>query len=155
MACTGCGKKKKGQFKVTNYAAGADFERYVLDVLDKQGYYVARVAGSHTPCDVIAFNETALILIQCKSSRIDCVPDLKQLLARTEMKQSKVNTGIIKYKVKQLERSNVVLLEEMPTPYNLYSQTVKLILWKGAGRDNYFNLRWSGTRWICAKGLRI
>lgn len=113
----------------TNYQKGTVFESYIRMKLQKKNMYVMKSAGSHTVCDLIAMDANNVYLIQCKTSQ-DSVPDLKQLLKRTEEKTVKVRTkGNPTVETKKTVDSNVVLLEQLRVP--IY--TKKFILWKGIG----------------------
>lgn len=138
------------------YNKGSQWERQIVAAYTKYGYTCMRSAGSHSPVDVIAFNAGILILIQAKSSEKEEFPDMTSLLKRTqktkEKKRSLTFKNGMKYdliKVSEEVPSNVVLMEEMPTP----RPCRKIILWKGKGRKNYWCLefnpetkRWSACR---------
>lgn len=111
----------------TNYQRGSEFERQVKKKLEAQGYYVMRSAGSHTVVDVLAIKEDSILLIQCKTSNVETIPDLKQLF-----KSFKSNG----------DKTNIQLFEEMRVP------ALKLLLWKGKGRNNTYTFQWTGVRWI-------
>lgn len=59
---------------MTNYKKGVRFEREVMEIFKKEGFDVARTAGSHGPWDVVMLKRTAqnefearvLVLVQCK-----------------------------------------------------------------------------------------
>ena len=63
---------------MTAYRRGADFERRVKARLEEDGWTVFRTAGSHSPCDLIAFRpvedgfqvdgyQVDVRFVQCKS----------------------------------------------------------------------------------------
>jgi len=51
---------------MTHYQAGRRFEWEIRADLQKKGYTVARTAGSKSPVDLIAWNDTEIIFVQCK-----------------------------------------------------------------------------------------
>jgi hypothetical protein len=55
--------------KTANYKRGAQTEYKVRTEFVEKGYYATRTAGSHSPADVIAWNEEHLYLIQTKRTR--------------------------------------------------------------------------------------
>lgn len=56
----------------TNYTKGATFERKVASDLERYGYVTVRSAGSHSPADVVAMMQGAIICVQCKlNGRLD------------------------------------------------------------------------------------
>lgn len=121
----------------TNYSRGSEFERFLKKRYEAEGYSVHRMAGSHSPIDLIAISSDEIILIQCKSSTVELLPDVKQLLKPTAMDEvrSKINGTWIK--VKQEVKSNVKLLEELEVP----QCTTKLVIWKGKGKENYYTFQ--------------
>lgn len=54
---------------MTSYERGANFERKVKRILELQGMFVVRSAGSHGPVDLVGLGESNVYLIQCKSER--------------------------------------------------------------------------------------
>ena len=52
-----------------NYIRGRALEYKILNDLKAQGYEGLRSAGSHSPVDVIVWNENSTFLIQCKHSK--------------------------------------------------------------------------------------
>ena len=57
-----------------SYRSGSDFERFIRDVYESQGYSCVRSAGSHTPVDLIAWKIgegwiSHVDLVQCKKER--------------------------------------------------------------------------------------
>jgi Holliday junction resolvase len=54
---------------MTNYAKGAKYERKLGELLEREGYFVVRAAGSHSAVDLVAVGESNIKLIQVKSSR--------------------------------------------------------------------------------------
>lgn len=144
----------------TNYKKGSRFERQVLAWLKQMGMQGFRMAGSHTPVDVIGIGADKLYLIQCKTAKAE-IPDIKQLFKPTAEKvvRAKVNDRISNI-IKEVP-SNVKLLEEMKVPELLvpdaskmqYGYCRKLILWKGEGRSNLWffvysevTKRWRGEQ---------
>lgn len=155
-----------------NYNRGADLERKIKALYEKKNYFCIRTAGSHSVCDLIAFNENETVLIQCKSSRVEDLPDVKQLLKPTMwVKDKKVNAhadlreghrlNFNKMEVQKEVPSNVKLLEELKVPLT----TKKLIVWKGTGTNNYYTFSYVATytmlgvpivyEWRAMKGLPI
>lgn len=57
----------------SNYVRGYEVERRVVQELTAQGYHVVRSAGSHTPVDIVAWNEQEVVFIQVKRCKS---PDL-------------------------------------------------------------------------------
>lgn len=122
-----------------NYTIGRQLEYAVQDKLEKRGFYCIRSAGSHTVVDITALDKDRVLLIQCKSSSIEEIPQVKQLLGG----------------------ENVKLLEEM----NYTFPHVKYIVWKGKGRNNYWTFRyfyptnntnnWTQSEWVAQKGFNI
>jgi Holliday junction resolvase len=53
----------------TNYHRGAEREHYIKKKLEKQGYFVIRSAGSHSPVDLVALKKGEIRLIQSKKSK--------------------------------------------------------------------------------------
>jgi len=53
-----------------SFVKGRRFENYVKDKLERNGYYVARSAGSKGVFDLIAVKDGKVIGIQCKLGRI-------------------------------------------------------------------------------------
>lgn len=51
-----------------SYQRGVSFERKVMDIFAKLGWYASRAAGSHGKFDVIAWNTKRLRFIQCKTT---------------------------------------------------------------------------------------
>lgn len=49
-----------------NYISGRNFEYRVKKYLEKEGWFVVRTAGSHSPVDLVAFS-LAPLFIQCKN----------------------------------------------------------------------------------------
>jgi Holliday junction resolvase len=54
---------------MTNYRKGYNFERECKELLEKEGYFVVRSAGSHSPFDLVAFNENETLLLQLKRAK--------------------------------------------------------------------------------------
>lgn len=61
------------------YNRGANFERAVKKYLEQQGGDVFRVAGSHTPADIIALFNGKIYLTQCKLDGY-CPPSEREAL---------------------------------------------------------------------------
>jgi Holliday junction resolvase len=51
---------------VSNYRHGADLEREAKRVLEENGYYVIRSAGSKGTVDLAAFKADEWLMVQCK-----------------------------------------------------------------------------------------
>lgn len=144
-----------------NYNRGADLERKIKALYEKKDYFCIRTAGSHSVCDLIAFNENETVLIQCKSSSKEDLPNVKQLLKETEIKEVRTKQQGQWIKVKEECKSNVKLLEELKVPLT----TKKLIVWKGTGTNNYYTFSYVATytmlgvpivyEWRAMKGLPI
>jgi len=70
---------------MSNYTRGREKEYRAIKLLEEQGYYCIRSAGSHTVIDVIAFLQknglemTPIRAIQIKSGRSPYKKDLKKL----------------------------------------------------------------------------
>lgn len=143
----------------TNYSRGTSFEHTLKKKYEAKGYSVHRMAGSHSPIDLIAFNENETVLIQCKSSSKEGLPNVQQLLKPTEMKEVRTKQQGQWIKVKEECKSNVKLLEELKVPL----RTNKLIIWKGTGTNNYWTFDYGEylvggtltTEWKAMKGLPI
>lgn len=144
----------------TNYSRGTSFEHLLKKKYEAKGYSVHRMAGSHSPIDLIAFNENETVLIQCKSSSKEDLPNVKQLLKETEVKEVRTKQQGQWIKVKEECKSNVKLLEELKVPLT----TKKLIVWKGTGTNNYWTFKYDdncysvmfrGIVWEAMKGLHI
>lgn len=54
---------------MTNYKKGANRERQVMALLQKEGYLVCRAAGSHGAADLIAIKAGTIYLIQVKRTK--------------------------------------------------------------------------------------
>jgi hypothetical protein len=134
----------------TNYQKGAVFEHYVKKRLQKEGYYVMRSSGSHSTIDLCAVGKENVLLIQCKFSSVETIPDIKQLLSRVVVIRSEesLTSGMFIGVVDTFAKSNVKLLEEMDIPSN----ASKIIIWKGVGRNNIFHFLWNGKDWKVKKG---
>jgi len=50
---------------MTRYQKGRRLEYRVKELLEREGYFVIRSSGSHTPVDIVAINESEVVLIQC------------------------------------------------------------------------------------------
>ena len=137
------------------YNRGSGWELAITKKLTALGYVCLRSAGSHSPIDVVAFNQqkvvapnepyTGVLLIQCKSSLKERIPDLKSLLAREQWKdeRQKYLDGLALTKGRFKIKSNVVLLEEMiVSPF-----TRRMILWKGYGKQNYYCYTFKAGEW--------
>jgi len=56
---------------MSHYRTGSDFERYVRYVLEDEGFFVVRSAGSRGPVDLVAIRGGyPTMLIQCKVGSI-------------------------------------------------------------------------------------
>lgn len=67
---------------MTNYSRGANFERLVQKLLEEQGWFVIRSAGSHGLVDLVAFKQDCITrFIQCKISKGDMTKAAKRELA--------------------------------------------------------------------------
>lgn len=53
----------------TNYHRGAEREHYIKKKLEKQGYFVIRSAGSHSPVDLVAIKKGEVRLIQSRKRK--------------------------------------------------------------------------------------
>ncbi|MEM3895376.1 hypothetical protein [Thermofilum sp.] len=53
----------------SNYAIGRAKEYRVKRKLEKEGYFVLRSSGSHSPVDLIAIKNGQVRLIQCKKRK--------------------------------------------------------------------------------------
>jgi Holliday junction resolvase len=119
-----------------SYKRGSNFERYVVEKLNKlPTFFSIRSAGSHTVCDVLSVgiglktsNYPTVLFIQCKTSKVETIPDLKQLL----------------------NGENIKLLNKYPVSYY---NTHKIVLWKGKGRNNLYAYRFMDIdkSWIGSK----
>lgn len=143
----------------TNYGRGTKFEHMLKRKYESMGYSVHRMAGSHSPIDLIAINGEDLILIQCKSSSIEELPNVKDLLKPVTLKEVRTKQQGQWIKVQEEQPSNVKLLEDMNVPLG----TFKYIIWKGKGLSNYYTFQWQGIwdgekpvyQWKARKGLPI
>lgn len=126
-----------------SYQRGSNFERQVQHKLEEQGYYVMRSAGSHTVVDVMAIKEDSILLIQCKTSNVENIPDLKQLLKSFESNGDKTNIKLLE----ELITPHIVVQGRMDA-FTSHRPTHKRIIWKGKGRDNIREFEWTGERWI-------
>jgi Holliday junction resolvase len=52
----------------TRYERGRNLEYRLKKQLEDEGYTVIRSAGSHSPVDLVAFNQEEVLFIQVKSS---------------------------------------------------------------------------------------
>ncbi|NIQ88667.1 MAG: hypothetical protein GWN93_06130 [Deltaproteobacteria bacterium] len=52
----------------TKYEQGRRFEQRVRNYLEEAGYCVVRSAGSKGPADLVAFDQSVIMLIQCATS---------------------------------------------------------------------------------------
>lgn len=138
-----------------SYDRGSGWELTITKKLTALGFVCLRSAGSHSPIDVVAFDQKLstpfreesydVLLIQCKSSLTEHIPNLKSLLAREQWKneRQKYLDGFALTKDRFKIKSNVVLLEEMKvSPF-----TGKMILWKGYGRQNYYCYTFKAGEW--------
>lgn len=66
---------------MTNYEAGARFERETRAHLAAEGYWVMKSAGSKTKVDLIAIKEGELLVVQCKRNGV-CSPAERAELLR-------------------------------------------------------------------------
>ncbi|MFH7835168.1 MAG: hypothetical protein QXL51_01055 [Candidatus Aenigmatarchaeota archaeon] len=64
---------------VSNYIKGRRFEYEVMRLLEKQGALCFRMAGSHSPFDIIAIFRDKILLIQCKYNTNISGKDLREL----------------------------------------------------------------------------
>ena len=66
---------------MSNYAAGANFERSVRTYYENKGMYCVRSAGSHSYVDLIAWDAIHFYLIQCKkeSKKTNYKDDIQRL----------------------------------------------------------------------------
>ena len=133
-----------------SYVRGSNFERQIQKKLEAQNYYVMRSAGSHTVVDVMAIKADSILLIQCKTSNKETIPDLKQLLKSFETMSNGVEA---KTNIKLFEELKVpfvagIVLEDMNFCPDGVTETKKRIIWKGVGRNNLREFEWTGTRWI-------
>ena len=53
-----------------NYRRGSAFERKVKEMLELDGYYVVRSAGSHGVADLVAVKPGEVLFVQCKTTGI-------------------------------------------------------------------------------------
>ena len=58
----------------TNYQAGRRLEWQIRAEYQKDGYIVARTAGSKSPVDLVAWNDKEIIFIQCKYGSKPTIP---------------------------------------------------------------------------------
>jgi hypothetical protein len=137
------------------YNRGSGWELNITKRLTAFGFVCIRSAGSHSPIDVVAFDQGLVpgsadskynvLLIQCKSSLNERIPDIKSLLAREQWKdeRQKYLDGLALTKGRFKIKSNVVMLEEMiVSPF-----TRKMILWKGYGKQNYYCFTFKAGEW--------
>ena len=54
----------------TNYQRGYAFENKIVNFFRGKGFFAVRTAGSHTPVDVIAWDEDSFYLIQAKAGKM-------------------------------------------------------------------------------------
>lgn len=52
-----------------HYRSGAVFERRISAILEAQGYYVIRAAGSHGIADIVAIKPGEIVFAQCKAGQ--------------------------------------------------------------------------------------
>ena len=55
---------------MSNYSRGAAFENQVKHDLERKGYQAFRVAGSHSPVDVLAIGHGLIVYVQCKTNGV-------------------------------------------------------------------------------------
>lgn len=127
-----------------SYVRGSNFEIQVQRKLEKAGYYCMRSAGSHTVVDVMAIKEDSILLIQCKTSSVEEIPDLKQLLKSFE------KDGVTKTNIKILEELDtpLIVVQGRTDAFTSHRPTKKKIIWKGKGRNNIRTFEWTGIRWV-------
>lgn len=129
----------------TSYNKGSNWERRIIKEFTKIGYLCLRSAGSHTPIDLVAMNEENTILIQAKSTEVDTIPNIKELLKATQKTSERQKyykehgLSIPLPKGEKEVESNVRLLEQFKC---CGSCMFKMILWKGMGRNNFYALEW-------------
>lgn len=51
---------------MTNYRNGADLERAAKHLLEDNGYFVVKAAGSKGPADLVAIKPGETLIVQCK-----------------------------------------------------------------------------------------
>jgi Holliday junction resolvase len=54
----------------TRYEIGRAFEYRVKRFLVERGYFVVRSAGSRTPVDLVAFDQSGVLLVQCTTNEL-------------------------------------------------------------------------------------
>lgn len=130
-----------------SYNRGSQFERYVVEKLNNLGFFSMRSAGSHTICDVLSVGTTGrypiVLMIQCKTSKVESIPDLKQLFKRYDR-------TIFADPKDGSRKTNIQILSEFKVSD---VNTIKITLWKGKGRLNLYAYRyrsiddsWIGSR---------
>lgn len=144
--------------KSTRYDQGSVFERFVIKKLKENQYFPIRSAGSKSPVDIIATHPLSpTMFIQCKSSQVETMPDLRELLREKVYKderQKSVKIGDVRMplpKERKLVKSNVKLLEELESSHPVQ----KVIFWKGKGTKNYFRLDYVNGKWTCERVFQI
>lgn len=63
-----------------HYAKGTRAEKKSRAWLEARGYFVVEARGSHGPCDLIAFNGLALLVVQVKSGRRPSKADIFEIV---------------------------------------------------------------------------
>ena len=69
---------------MSKYSVGADFERTVKKMLEREGWFVCRSAGSKSCIDLVAFKLGEVKLIQCKKNGVISPNERKQILELAE-----------------------------------------------------------------------
>ena len=65
---------------MNNYRKGREREYRTMRLLEAAGYQAFRMAGSHSPVDVIGMNSLGLRLVQVKSGRAGASPVDREIL---------------------------------------------------------------------------
>jgi Holliday junction resolvase len=68
---------------MARYHKGRRLEYRVKKLFEKNGYFVIRSSGSHTPVDIVAINKDEIVLIQCctKKDRRRKARELSQVVS--------------------------------------------------------------------------
>jgi Holliday junction resolvase len=93
---------------MTNYNRGAYLERLLMRQLVRAGWDVTRSAGSHGACDLVAWNEKRILLIQVKAFgavRPADVENLRQVRCPRNGKRMiyERDGGLVEWKIREVK----------------------------------------------------
>lgn len=85
---------------MSKYSVGANFERTAKRILEKEGWFVCRSAGSKSCVDLIAFKLGEVKLIQCKKNGVISPSERKQILELA--KENRFQAYLVKREGKEI-----------------------------------------------------